>query len=451
MLNYLLLVSRPAMVEDAGILAIELQTRGAGVTVVLAGELAASERPDPDSGFGDARIMRDVGSGRTLPAVGLLARVGLFRFLLQAQRLRRRGQVIDGLLDKDRPDCLIVFDDRFIDPEALWLARAARVRIPAVLVRYALSTAESDAWTRRGRAAYSLDLGWLAWARRLFAGQYPAHMLDIGMGRQLFYSLWDSLALVMTAGMARAGNPWVVGGGALAAVAVQGQVDVAEAQQLCGPSGRFFVTGQPSWDAIARAAESRDRRRRQYLGDNEGMPLLVCALPQWAEHNQMGWPEHLELIEKLFDILGRCGCRVVLSLHPKADQTRYRAYAERHGLHIGREPLSLLLPAADIFMGSWSSTQRWAAILGIAMINLDWARHHYTLFAELRSMENSRAPDDLEPVLAALVNDQGRRERLGRALQEESLPYGRIDGMATQRVASLIEAAAQGSIGENYE
>ena len=94
-------------------------------------------------------------------------------------------------------------------------------------------------------------------------------------------------------------------------------------------------------------------------------------------------------IESLFDILQATQCEVSLSLHPKASREVYEPLASRHGLRVAEASLSTILPEADIFVASWSSTLRWSAMLGIASINLDWAGQNYALFSALPSLRLS--------------------------------------------------------------
>jgi hypothetical protein len=436
--NCLVLASRQAMLEDArAVMAAVVRNSWPQPTLILGGELAAHAQ---SADFGDVppHAARPDRSYRQRKLKNPLLRIGLFRSLFTLLEISRCRREIDRQLAELRPDVLVVFEDRVLHPEMVWLDVAARRGIPALLVRYASSSAESDAWTRRGKTAYALELGVLAWARRCFAHFYPQHELQTAWGRQLFYSLWDSAALAL-AGMAQL-QPWVVGGGKVAAVAVQGEADRQEALSLCdAEASRFHVTGQPSWDSMAarrlqaRAAPAGARKLK-----------LVCALPQWGEHLQLPWPEHMAKILSLFEILQASQCEVSLSLHPKASREAYETLAAQYGLQVAGHSLSTILPEADIFVASWSSTLRWSAMLGIASVNLDWAGQNYALFSALPSLRLSHAPPDLPPMLAKLVHTAQERLTLGAQLQQESLVYGKIDGQAGQRVFSLLSNLTKG-------
>ncbi|CAN7457364.1 hypothetical protein [Polaromonas sp. LjRoot131] len=439
MAKCVVLASRQAMLEDArAVMAAVVRNAWDQPTLVLAGELAAHA---PTAGISAEAFYatQPDRSHRQRKLKNPLLRIGLLRSLFTLLEISRRRREVDRQLAELRPDVLLVFEDRVVHPEMVWLDVAARRGIPALLVRYASSSAESDAWTRRGKTAYSLESGILAWARRRFARLHPRHEWQSPWGRQLFYSLWDGSALAL-AGMAGL-HPWVVGGGKVAAVAVQGEADLHEALALCDDAPRFHVTGQPSWDSMA----DRRLQARAAQGLAAGRKLkLVCALPQWGEHLQLPWPEHMARIQSLFEIFQASQCEVLLSLHPKASREAYETLAAQYGLQVAQPSLSTILPEADIFVASWSSTLRWSAMLGIASVNLDWAGQNYALFSALPSLRLSQGPSDLPPMLAKLVHAAQERSALGAQLQQESRVYGKIDGQAGQRVFSLLSNLTKG-------
>jgi hypothetical protein len=425
-----LLVSRYAMLEDAKALA-EIIGRADGLraTLILSGEVS---NVVINFGF-DSSVKCDVAVDTPIPFVEKFGGIGAFRSIVVLLKIALRKYFLRKRFSEERPDALVVFEDRFIDPEAIWLAEFSKRKIPAVLVRYASSSAESDAWSRRGRISHSLDRGILSGLRRKFASSYPHHVWNDGRGPQLFYSLWDSYALAI-AGMAGT-RPWAVGGGALVAACVQGAADQADAVRLTGLSERFIVTGQPSWDRLYKALKQpRSARQR---------PRVVCAWPQWAEHGQLPWPVHMDRLGRLAVTLGASGAEVILCLHPKAQRSLYSGLAQRHGLVISDRPLSEEFPRTDLFVASWSSTLRWAAMLGVAAVNLDWAGQNYDLFGELKSLPTSVTPEDLGPLLAELLEMPGKRVSVGSALKQESAVYGFIDGKACERIQRLIEQVVE--------
>lgn len=434
----ILLVSRYAMLEDAKTLAESIgRADGFRATLILSGEVSNA---GINFGF-DSSIKCDVDVDTPIPFVEKFGGIGAFRLFVVLLKITLKKYILRKRFSAKKPDVLVVFEDRFIDPEAIWLAEFSKRKIPAVLVRYASSSAESDAWSRRGRFSHSLDSGILSELRRKFGSSYPHHVWNDGSGLQLFYSLWDGYALAI-AGMART-RPWVVGGGTVVTACVQGVADQVDAVRLTGLSERFVVTGQPSWDRLYQALKQPRLARQR--------PLVVCAWPQWAEHNQLPWPVHMEQLGRLAEILRASDAEVVMCLHPKAGRSQYEALAQCHGLVISDRPLSEELPRADLFVASWSSTLRWAAMLGIASVNLDWAAQDYELFDGLKSLPTSFTPEDLGPMLTELLDRPEKIVSVGNALKQESAVYGFIDGQACERIQRVIEQVVELTLEISHE
>lgn len=422
----LFLLSRTAMIGDANVLAGAMLRSGRfRVIYVFSGELLVREverQSDETKPFVfEDRTYRVAPRG--------IGRLGPLRLIYLLWRFFRRGLAVRNVISSLRPNAVVVFEDRILDPETIWLSQLHRAGIPAILVRYASSSAESDFWGRIRRGIYSVQSGMLSPFKRAFAKGNPKHVLRQGNESLLFYPLWDSIAL-MLAGMADF-HPWVAGGGYVARVALQGGADRLEAENLTGIRGRFVVTGQPIWDLLADSDSLHESVQGKEV-------RILCAVPQWGEHHQLPWEVHMRFIESLMRILGGCGGKVVLSLHPKAPKARYLPLAKRFGLAISEEPLISELKLTDIFVASWSSTIRWAAMLGIASINLDWASQSYSLFEKLRSMPVAQNPSDLERELTGLIQDPEKRMRIGKALRSEAAIYGSIDGRACSRVIDLV-------------
>ncbi|QEE43676.1 hypothetical protein FVA81_03370 (plasmid) [Rhizobium sp. WL3] len=422
-LHCVLLVTRKAMLPEAHALSLALlKHQLSRVTILRSGvDAATDDLPDNDRFAIEAEAC-----GRDVMPRGIW-RLGPLRTVALTVSIARKRRSIARRLRALRPCVLVVFEDRFIDPEAIWLAEARNAKVPAILVRYASSSVESDIWSRRGRRGYSLQSGALAWLRRAFARRYPHHVLADQRDRLLFYPTWDSWALAFS-GLAGT-DPRIVGGGHVKRVAVMGTAEKDMAEAVTGLIDRFVVTGQPSLDAMPVKRINSDVATR-----------VICALPQWAEHNQLSWERHMELLEQLAAILESSGVEeAVLNVHPKADWRRYSNLADRHRLTISNRPLMEIISSADIFIASWSSTLRWSALLGIPAINLDWAEQAYTATAGTEAIPLSRAPEDFRELLDRLIGDNGFRKSLGERLKKSSNAIGTLDGQACARVVKMID------------
>lgn len=423
-IHCVMLLSRKAMLSEAQALSQAVLEQGASrVTLLMSGGLDDALYDHSDK---ERFTVEEEACGSDIRPKGIW-RIGPLRTVALTASVARKRRSVARRLRELQPGILVVFEDRFIDPEAIWLAEARSANVPAILVRYASSTVESDVWTRRGRRGYSLETGALAWLRRLFARRYPQHVLRDGGRRLLFYPTWDSWALAFS-GLAGA-DPRVVGGGHLKRVAVMGTADRNAAESVTGLTERFVVTGQPSLDAMPLVPTLPRANMR-----------VICALPQWAEHDQLTWDQHMALLQQLAEVLGSCGAEeVVLSVHPKADRRKYDILAERHGLTISDRPLMEIISSADIFLASWSSTLRWSVMLGIPAINLDWAGQGYAASPGTEDVPLSNSPEDFRDLLYRLIVDADYRIFLGKLLRDRSAAVGALDGKACARVMNMID------------
>ena len=169
------------------------------------------------------------------------------RTVLLSLRLKKERNRLTSLLSKLQPVGIFAFDDRTVVPDMVLLDLAEQFGIPSVLVPFAASSKESDLYVRHGRKEYKVDEG-AAWLKRIIARKRPSLVATATDGRYLFFSAWESLALIV-AGYLR-GDPWVLGGSYGSRRAVLGNDDRAAALRDGLPAEKLVVTGQPSLDFL---------------------------------------------------------------------------------------------------------------------------------------------------------------------------------------------------------
>lgn len=357
--------------------------------------------------------------------------------------LRADLRAASELVRRIRPVAVATYSDRTPRPDMALLSAARRADVPTVLLPFAISTAESDAFARRNAAYLRLDRGPLALARHAFARRHLSHARETEYGRMLFFSLWDCLALA--AHGLHETSPWVFGGGEIDVMAVASMED-CETALSGGLSGeRVRVTGQASLDALHRARSKCDALRtalRASHGLQHDRPIAMCAVPHSAEHGLRSWNEHRTDTRELFQTLGASGAEVLLSLHPKSELAAYQELAKRFGLGVATEPLCDILPAADFFVAGFSSTVRWSAVLGIPTAIFDPARIGYKMYDGLPSVPKLTNAAELGCELSSLAGDPAWRAKKAAALRTEGRRFGPIDGKACMRIIDLFDEIA---------
>lgn len=145
----------------------------------------------------------------------------------------------------------------------------------------------------------------------------------------------------------------------------------------------------------------------------------------------------MDNMRALFQSMSECGCEVLLSLHPKSHRETYLKAADNVGAIILNDPLIEVLPFSDIFVATFSSTVRWAAMLGIPTVIVDFTDLNYRMYDYLTALSVVRDPKKLKEVLAPLTQDAAYRRALGAALKRDASVTGVLDGQACRRLYDI--------------
>ena len=449
----LMLVRRTVVLEDAAALLRALLRDGRFDPVVicpvpaLAGQLAAAV--DAPMTFVDyqGNAVQPSAVRSSEPAAAQPTRTRqqlrqsyLLRFLVALSRLLVGKVRMAGLFRRYPARMVIVFEDRAPYPEMVFLDQARRRGARAMLVSFAASSVESDVASRRNRPEHLVDEAPWRWLKRRLAARHPQEVRPTSYGRMLFFSAPETLAL-SCAGLL-GGRSWHFGGGAVERCTKISLDDVELARREGAAAEKLVLTGQPMMDGMYEARRAAADRRSALIGKyslDGTRPLLLCAVPHAGEHALVDWQRHMEITRELLAVLGRCGAAVLLSLHPRSARATYEGLARDNGCRILEERLSAALPAADIFVASYSSTVRWALMMGIPTIMADFLGLRYEQFAGLRGSIVVQEAAALERELRHLVGDKDRRERMGSEAAAAAAARGEFDGKACARIIDEMD------------
>ena len=113
-------------------------------------------------------------------------------------------------------------------------------------------------------------------------------------------------------------KPWIIGGGAAKLMAAESEAIKRDLIEQGMDPKKIVVTGKPGLDAIAEQLQSVSRaEKRKALGIPEHAKVILCSIPQLAEHDLLPWDRHKQEMEFLFKTMTATGAYVLLSLHPK--------------------------------------------------------------------------------------------------------------------------------------
>ncbi len=273
-----------------------------------------------------------------------------------------------------RISAVVVADDRSLGWEFGAILAAKRLGIATAAIPFALSDPDADWIGRQNRAVFDPYSGGSLerWLKQVVCRFYPENMREKD-GRALMF-LTAGQACVLMACKAVMSSPWAYGGGITDAVAVYGEADRTKQLGLGVSASKLVITGQCSMDHLFASRGQSSDIRIKLLAEHE-LPcdrrVIICAVPQYLEHAMLDAPEHWALTEQMLRSMAETGANVLLSLHPRSRREDYSNLAERFGAVIVSSPLIDILPAADLFVATHSSTVRWAVLLRIPVIVLD--------------------------------------------------------------------------------
>lgn len=268
---------------------------------------------------------------------------------------------------------------------------------------------------------------------KLFAGT------RLGEWKGKHYSYYGYIA---QAAYGRAGidspNPWVVGGGRAYKVLADSENKKARLiAHGCEPA-KIEVTGLPQHDTLYTAMREREALIEALDASYErrGLRVLV-SMPQLAEHKILSWDRHLEEARYLLKTLEDSGVRALVSLHPKMERANYQ-FVEDYGHVIITESLAEVLPAADFFLCTFSSTIQWAVLLQIPTIVVDFYKLNYSDWNHLKGVRVMRCKSVFEQELAKFIASADYRRSLAASLQDAAREMSPFDGRCSERVANFL-------------
>ena len=360
-------------------------------------------------------------------------------------RQRARIAYAEHVFEAGAIDLLALAGDVVHYDSPAFIRAAHRRGIPAVIVPSWMAGPLEAAEALRQIPLYAADRG----LPRAFAALLPRwSFVHKGM-RLLRLPAPDALAMELLS--LAPPRPWVLHSGHADAIAVESEF----MRDYCVREGldpeRLVVTGSAAHDTMhgvrERAAQARAELCRR-LSLAEGRPLLLSAVPpdQLYSGGRPGceFSGYEALVEFWVRSLGEIdGYNVVLSLHPSQKREDW-AHLERFGPRISDERIEGLIPLCDVFVASISSTIQWAIAASKPTINYDVYLYRHPAYQNASGVLLAARQDEYLRLLRRLTADTAFFSEIARRQETSSAYYGRIDGRAADRLASLFDRLADG-------
>ena len=316
----------------------------------------------------------------------------LYREIIRlSKNFTQRYKAAANLLECYPKSVLITYDDRMSG--LLPILKAAfdlnvPVFLPAILTTSPDITATTSNILSSKRKVESLIAYFVKWFS-------PNHVNSDG---RMFYGAPEYLNLLRFGSLPK--HPWIKG--TLKYTTILGVESKLAYEKLLSQGvnkNKMVLTGMPIFDLMELSA-CKDKIDFQEK-------ILVCALPQYAEHGAMSWDQAIPVLEDIFLAFKKYDGRVIISLHPRMDKSLYQPLVDKFGYECASKDLNYLLPYADVFFcASSSTTIYWSLILGIQTVVFNHTYPKSNLFKDYESLvyiENN-AIDEIESALNKVPN-----------------------------------------------
>ena len=406
---------------------------------------------EPVDKSGKAGVVKNKTSAARLIASFFTSRIKRFQSLTRFYRDIRNSQPINHFRDVLKeikiieqhlcvltPKIVVVYSDRTAVYRTI-VTFACRMNIPILVVPSAsnMSFPEGHALNKINRRSLQCDGVDAPFLNRILARFWPEIVYEY-RGKKLLFDNAFRIVAEKLFGI-YPGNPWIIGGGRLSYIAVSGKNDWQRFVKDGIEESRLVITGMAVHDTLFSLIKARKTVRAR-----DGDALVVLTLPALPEHNMLSWNEYLPVLEKVILEIQKFPCKLMLSLHPAHAPQNYLELAKKLKLEISSRPLFELIPDADLFICSHSSTISWAILVGVPVLNLDIFGTEFDIYDSSNGVINITGIDEISPEMKKVLEDQDYYQELVNAQFKAASAIGLMDGHAGDRLVALVQDLMDG-------
>lgn len=311
-------------------------------------------------------------------------------------------------------DVIFINGDRHLGDEHVFLKVAEELNIPTV-IPYLVDFADKERILKLGGGIPAVKRRWFVSEYVRKAQQNLPYSYD-----DLYYYPHPIGNVLHYLGI-HASNPFVMGSGKSSIICLNNKYYADKYVESGVEKKKIHIIGDISYDGLyekyRRRKEIKAELIEKYKLDAKRKNIIV-ALPQLAEHGLLPWDKHWKEINFLINSLCAHDSNVLISLHPKMQRNSYAFLESAYPCRILNERLADVLPAADVFVATFSSTVVWAVLCGINTVVVDFYGLNYTMYDFLESVrivsDKSKLATETDAALHSIKDFSEDWERLSR-------------------------------------
>ena len=146
---------------------------------------------------------------------------------------------------------------------------------------------------------------------------------------------------------------------------------------------KIRVVGDGIYDHIYKQYLNKNSIRqdmmKKYCLDKDKKNIII-ALPQLGVSMENYLTGTGKEINFLIETLESLNHNTLISLHPKMNEKEYKFLEKKYNCKILSERLFDVIPSADLFVATYSSTIIWSILCGVKTVVVDFYEFNYSMF-----------------------------------------------------------------------
>lgn len=241
-------------------------------------------------------------------------------------------------------------------------------------------------------------------------------------------------------------QPWILNAGYAEAIFLESKSALRHYEKLGFRKDKLRVIGGAIEDTLYAIRLERSQHRHSLnvkYGLDPANPLVICGFPpdQYsAATDRFEFASYGEMCSNWFRVLDSITdkANVLVVPHPRLDVKLIAAFCNGK-IKLADERLENILPLADLYIASISTTIRWALGLGVPVLNYDSYRYDYGDFTGASGIVEMDSASDFLDALKMALSPAGF-SKLTALAEADSANWGKIDGGFRSRLReNLLE------------
>ena len=204
-------------------------------------------------------------------------------------------------------------------------------------------------------------------------------------------------------------NPWYMGNGLSDILCISSRMACEEYKVQGVPETKMKIIGDVIYDQLRINYLRKDKIREEIIHKydlHKDHRIVIVALPQLAQHGFLSEKEHWNETNYLIQKVTETECNVLLSLHPRMNLVNYSFLEKQYNCRILGERLYTVLPIADLFIATYSSTVTWAVLCGINTIVVDFYNLNLSYYDSLNTVKIVKIRERFVPQIKNMLKEE---------------------------------------------